>query len=61
MYNLATLALGEHVNMSSATLAHGESEFALTGLSTLPSTLVSPPRVAQTPFQWNVLSHNTNN
>ncbi len=49
VYNLATLSLGEHVNMSSATLAHGESEFALTGLSPLPSTLVSPPRIAQTP------------
>lgn len=49
VYNLATLSLGEHVNMSSATLARGESEFALTGLSTLPSTLVSPPRIAQTP------------
>ncbi len=34
VYNLATLSLGEHVNMSSATLAHGESEFVLTGLST---------------------------
>ncbi len=35
--------------MSSATLERGESEFALTQLSTLPSTLISPPRIAQTP------------
>ncbi len=48
VYNLATLSLGEHVNMSSATLAHGESEFVLTGYPPSPS-LVSPPRIAQTP------------
>ena len=55
VYNLATLALGEQVNMSSATLARGESEFALTQLSTLPSTLVSPPRIAQTPVSMECI------
>ncbi|WP_275076934.1 flavin reductase family protein [Providencia rettgeri] len=49
VYNLATLSLGEQVNMTSATLERGESEFALTQLSTLPSTLIAPPRIAQTP------------
>ncbi|MGO2334379.1 flavin reductase family protein [Providencia sp.] len=49
VYNLATLELSEQVNMSSATLERGESEFALTQLSTLPSTIVTPPRIAQTP------------
>lgn len=49
VYNLATRALGEQVNISSASLQAGESEFALTGLTTLPSTLIAPPRIAQTP------------
>ncbi|MEQ5128238.1 flavin reductase family protein [Providencia zhijiangensis] len=49
VYNLATLELGQQVNSSSAMLPHGESEFDLTGLSTLPSTLITPPRIAQTP------------
>ncbi|HHR6079616.1 TPA: flavin reductase family protein [Providencia alcalifaciens] len=49
VYNLATLELGQQVNSSSAMLPRGESEFDLTGLSTLPSTLITPPRIAQTP------------
>ncbi|EKT53013.1 flavin reductase family protein [Providencia burhodogranariea] len=49
VYNLATRALGEQVNISSASLQAGESEFPLTGLTTLPSTLIAPPRIAQTP------------
>ncbi|UBX50811.1 flavin reductase family protein [Providencia alcalifaciens] len=49
VYNLATLELGQQVNLSSAMLPRGESEFDLTGLSTLPSTLITPPRIAQTP------------
>ncbi|SQI31500.1 Flavin reductase like domain [Providencia alcalifaciens] len=49
VYNLATLELAQQINLSSAMLPHGESEFDLTQLSTLPSTLVTPPRIAQTP------------
>ncbi|WP_323084614.1 flavin reductase family protein [Providencia alcalifaciens] len=49
VYNLATLELGQQVNSSSAMLPRGESEFDLTGLTTLPSTLITPPRIAQTP------------
>lgn len=49
VYNLATLELGQQVNSSSAMLPRRESEFDLTGLSTLPSTLITPPRIAQTP------------
>ncbi|MDD9339334.1 MAG: flavin reductase family protein [Providencia heimbachae] len=55
VYNLATLNLSEQVNISSATLEHGESEFALTQLSTLPSTLVTPPRIAQTPVSMECI------
>ncbi|HHR6145925.1 TPA: flavin reductase family protein [Providencia alcalifaciens] len=49
VYNLAPLELAQQINLSSAMLPHGESEFDLTQLSTLPSTLVTPPRIAQTP------------
>lgn len=49
VYNLATLELAQQINLSSAMLPHGESEFDLTQLSTLPSTLVTPPRIAKTP------------
>jgi flavin reductase (DIM6/NTAB) family NADH-FMN oxidoreductase RutF len=47
--SLATWELREAVNMSSATLPHGESEFAATGLKAAPSRLVRPPRVAEAP------------
>ncbi|MEQ4625458.1 flavin reductase family protein [Providencia manganoxydans] len=55
VYNLATKELGEHVNTSSAALQHGESEFTLTGLATLPSTLITPPRIAQTPVSMECI------
>ncbi len=61
VYNLATLSLGEHVNMSSATLAHGESEFALTGLSPSLQHSFHRPVSLKHPFQWNVLSRNISN
>jgi flavin reductase (DIM6/NTAB) family NADH-FMN oxidoreductase RutF len=47
--NLATWELREAVNLSSATLPAGESEFAATGLRTATSRLVKPPRVADAP------------
>lgn len=47
--NLTTWELREAVNISSATLPHGESEFEATGLKTAPSRLVKPPRVAAAP------------
>jgi flavin reductase (DIM6/NTAB) family NADH-FMN oxidoreductase RutF len=47
--NLTTWELREAVNLSSATLPEGESEFAATGLATAPSRFVKPPRVADAP------------
>lgn len=47
--NLATLDLIDAVNLSSAPLPAGESEFATFGIATAPSRLVKPPRVAQSP------------
>jgi flavin reductase (DIM6/NTAB) family NADH-FMN oxidoreductase RutF len=47
--NLATYALREQMNQSSAPLPAGVSEFAAAGLETAPSTLVRPPRVKASP------------
>lgn len=47
--NLATNALREQMNRSSAGLPHGVNEFEAAGLETLPSRLVKPPRVKGTP------------
>lgn len=47
--NLAIYALREEMNRSSAPLPAGASEFEATGLETVPSTLVRPPRVKASP------------
>ena len=44
--NLATWDLREAVNVSSAGLPAGDSEFEAAGLEGVPSRLVTPPRVA---------------
>ena len=49
VWNLATRALAEAMNASSAGVAAGVDEFALAGLAAAPSRLVAPPRVAATP------------
>jgi flavin reductase (DIM6/NTAB) family NADH-FMN oxidoreductase RutF len=43
--NLATWDLRDEMNLSSATLPSGESEFQFAGLTPVPSRLVRPPRV----------------
>jgi flavin reductase (DIM6/NTAB) family NADH-FMN oxidoreductase RutF len=47
--NLATRALAEAMNRSSAPVPSGENEFTLARLDTLPCILVQPPRVALSP------------
>jgi flavin reductase (DIM6/NTAB) family NADH-FMN oxidoreductase RutF len=47
--NLATRALAEAMNQSSAAQPHGVDEMALAGLAAAPSRLVRPPRVAAAP------------
>ncbi|SJZ50801.1 flavin reductase family protein [Consotaella salsifontis] len=47
--NLATEALAEAVNRSSAPAPRGESEFAIAGLTEAPCILVAAPRVAESP------------
>ena len=49
VWNMATWDLREPMNLSSADLPRGESEFAHAGLEFAPSRLVTPPRVAAAP------------
>ena len=47
--SIATWALREAMNLSSATVAPGVDEFVLTGLTKAASRFVQPPRVAESP------------
>ena len=49
VWNMATWDLREPMNLSSADLPRGESEFAHARLEFAPSRLVAPPRVAAAP------------
>jgi flavin reductase (DIM6/NTAB) family NADH-FMN oxidoreductase RutF len=49
VYNLATLALAEAVNNTSAAAPFDVDEFTLAGLEKAPSVNVKPPRVAASP------------
>jgi flavin reductase (DIM6/NTAB) family NADH-FMN oxidoreductase RutF len=49
VWNMATRALAEAMNASSATVGPDVDEFGLAGLETAPSRLVAPPRVAGSP------------
>ena len=56
VWNLATRDLAEVMNQSCAAVPAEVSEFALTGLTPLPSTLVAPPRVAESPVTFECRS-----
>lgn len=47
--SLVTKALAEQMNLTSAPLPRGESEYAHAGLAMAPSRFVKPPRVAASP------------
>jgi flavin reductase (DIM6/NTAB) family NADH-FMN oxidoreductase RutF len=49
VWNMATFALRNEMNATSAPLPRGDSEFVHAGLETAPSRLVRPPRVAASP------------
>ncbi|WP_246018291.1 flavin reductase family protein [Pelagibacterium montanilacus] len=49
VYNLATRAQAEAMNLSSGTFPQGVDEFERAGLEKLPSASVAPPRVAGSP------------
>ena len=49
--NLATYALRKAVNLTSTPAPRGVDELGLAGLTAVPSRLVAPPRVAESPVQ----------
>ncbi len=52
VWNLATRPLAEQMNATCATVPYGTDEFALAGLTPAPSRLVRPPRVAESPVNF---------
>jgi flavin reductase (DIM6/NTAB) family NADH-FMN oxidoreductase RutF len=58
--NLVDEAIAEAMNKCAASLPYGENELAHAGLTTAPSTLVKPPRIAESPaslecVEWGTL------
>ena len=49
VFNLTTWALRDAVNASCVAAPHGVDEFEIVGLTKAPSTIVKPPRVAESP------------
>ena len=52
VWNLATRPLAEQMNQSCAPVAAEVSEFVLSGLTATPSSIVSVPRVGETPVAF---------
>ena len=52
VWNLATREIAEHMNATSATVEYETDEFSLAGLTPAPSSLVKPPRVAESPVNF---------
>ena len=50
--NVVPYALRDIMNLTSAPLPHGESEFEKFNIATAPSTKVKPPRVADSPVSF---------
>jgi flavin reductase (DIM6/NTAB) family NADH-FMN oxidoreductase RutF len=52
VWNLATRALAEPMNLSSASVPHEVDEFELAGLTPAPCRVVKAPRVAESPVSF---------
>lgn len=59
VFNIATYALRERMNRTSAPVPPEVDEMALAGLTPLPSRLVKPPRVAESPINLECVYHQT--
>jgi flavin reductase (DIM6/NTAB) family NADH-FMN oxidoreductase RutF len=58
--NIVDEGIAEAMNQCAASLPHGESELAHAGLTSAPSSLVKPPRIAEAPAslecaEWGTL------
>jgi flavin reductase (DIM6/NTAB) family NADH-FMN oxidoreductase RutF len=63
--NLVDEAIAEAMNKCAASLPYGENELVHAGLTVLPSTLVKPPRIAESPVsmecvEWGTLHIGSN-
>jgi flavin reductase (DIM6/NTAB) family NADH-FMN oxidoreductase RutF len=52
VWNLATRPLAEQMNATCAAVPYGTDEFELANLTKAPSRLVAPPRVAESPVNF---------
>jgi flavin reductase (DIM6/NTAB) family NADH-FMN oxidoreductase RutF len=52
VWNLATMETAEAMNATCATAPYGVNEFTLANLTQVPSRLVAPPRVAESPVNF---------
>lgn len=59
VWNMATYELREAVNRSAQAVGPEVDEFALAGVTKAPSRLVKPPRVAESPIQFECVYHST--
>lgn len=50
--NLVDEALAEKMNQTAASVPYGTNELELTGLATAPSSVVKPPRIAESPASF---------
>lgn len=57
--NLVDEAIAEAMNQCSASLPFGVSELQTSGLTTAPSSVVKPPRIAESPVSLECVEHST--
>lgn len=57
VYNMATFAQKDAMNLTSLITERGVDELSAAGLDALPSRLVRPPRVAGSPVQFECVLH----
>lgn len=50
--NLVDEGVAEAMNKTAATLPYGQSELTATGLTTAPSSVIRPPRIAESPASF---------
>jgi flavin reductase (DIM6/NTAB) family NADH-FMN oxidoreductase RutF len=55
VWNLATRPLAEAMNETSASLPSDQDEFVRSGLTPVPSTSIAPPRVLESPVNFECL------
>jgi len=57
--NLVDEAIAEAMNQCAATLPYGESELQRAGLTPAASSVVTPPRIAESPVSLECVEHST--